>query len=428
MSRSEQLFQEAQRYLPGGVNSPVRSFRGVGGTPIFFHHAQGAYIYDEDGREYIDYVGAFGPMILGHQNPVVIKSIETALHQATAFGAPTAREIELAKLICQLVPSVEQVRMVNSGTEATMTALRLARGFTGRDLIVKFEGCYHGHSDGLLIKAGSGPLTLGQPSSPGIPASIAQCTLNLEFNNAQALYEAFAHYGEQIAAVIVEPIAGNMGCILPAPDFLLALRQVCNNYGSVLIFDEIITGFRVGLQGAQGLYQIQPDLSTFGKIIGGGLPVGALGGKQEIMACLAPVGPVYQAGTLSGNPLAMAAGLATLQQLNQPAFYEKLQHTTEQLTTGLKEIAQKYQIPLQINRETGMLSLFFSTGPVTTFHTAMQSDVTLFKRFYHGMLAQGIYFGPSAFECAFLSSEHDQACLEKTLMAADKVFSSLKDV
>lgn len=425
MSRSQALFEEAQRYIPGGVNSPVRAFHGVGGTPIFFHHAQGPYLFDEDKNKYVDYVGAFGPMILGHQNAQVIKSIEEALHQATAYGAPTAREIELAKLICEVVPGIEQVRMVNSGTEATMTALRLARGFTGKDLIIKFEGCYHGHSDSLLIKAGSGPLTLGQPSSPGIPESIAQCTLNLEFNNSEAVYSAFSHFGDRIAAVIVEPIAGNMGCILPEREFLLALRQACTNHGAVLIFDEIITGFRVGLQGAQGLYQIQPDLSTFGKIIGGGLPVGAIAGKRNIMSFLAPNGPVYQAGTLSGNPLAMAAGLATLTQLKAPQFYEQLKQSTIQLVNGLKDIAKKHHVPTEINWQTGMFSLFFNANPVKSFQTAMQSDIERFKRFYHGMLNQGIYLGPSAFECAFVSITHDQACIDQTLKAADKVFATL---
>lgn len=426
MSRSQILFEQAKHYIPGGVNSPVRAFNGVGGTPIFFKSAKGAYIFDEDDRQYIDYVGSWGPMILGHQDPDVISSIRHQLELGMSFGAPTGLEVTLAQLICELVPSVEQVRMVNSGTEATMTALRLARGFTGKDIIIKFEGCYHGHSDSLLIKAGSGALTLGQPSSPGVPAALAQYTINLEFNNIDAVHSAFAQYGDKIAAVIVEPVPGNMGCLIPNRNFLVALRQACTNHGAVLIFDEVISGFRVALGGAQSLYQIEPDLTTFGKIIGGGMPVGALGGKKSIMSHLAPVGPVYQAGTLSGNPIAMAAGIATLTKLKQPTFYEQLNQATQTLVDGFQDIAARYHIPLQINWLTGMFSLFFNQQEVTSFNEVMTSDVDKFKRFYHSMLEQGIYFGPSAFESAFVSIMHDKDCIEKTLKAAESALATMK--
>ncbi|MBN9286662.1 MAG: glutamate-1-semialdehyde-2,1-aminomutase [Gammaproteobacteria bacterium 39-13] len=426
MQRSQTLFEEAQRYIPGGVNSPVRAFKGVGGTPVFFNRARGPFLFDEDNQRYIDYVGSWGPMILGHQDPDVLQAIHHALEHGLSYGAPTANEVKLAKFICETLPNIEQIRMVNSGTEATMTALRLARGYTGKDIIVKFEGCYHGHSDSLLIKAGSGALTLGQPSSPGVPADIAKYTLNLEFNNSDAVYSAFAEYGDKIAAVIVEPIAGNMGCVLPERNFLLALRQACDNYGAVLIFDEVISGFRVALGGAQSIYQIKPDLTTFGKIIGGGMPVGALGGKRSIMSHLAPVGPVYQAGTLSGNPIAMTAGLATLSKLTQPGFYEQLNKTTESLVTGLKDIANKNNIPVTINWLTGMFTLFFNENEVKRFSDVMKSDVERFKRFYHGMLKEGIYFGPSAFESAFVSIMHDKECIDQTLAAAEKVFAGLK--
>ncbi len=427
MSYSQTLFEEAQRYMPGGVNSPVRSFKGVGGTPLFFSHAQGPYIFDSDNQRYVDYVGSWGPMILGHQDTDVIESVQSSVSKALSFGAPTKIEIELAKCICALMPSIEKVRLVCSGTEATMTALRLARGYTERDLIVKFEGCYHGHSDSLLIKSGSGALTLGQPSSPGVPAGIAQTTLNLEFNSSDAVHAAFAKYGEKIAAVIVEPVAGNMGCVLPTRDFLLTLRQACDNYGAILIFDEVITGFRVALGGAQSLYQVTPDLTTLGKIIGGGMPIGAVGGKKSIMAHLAPEGPVYQAGTLAGNPVACSAGLATLSKLTAESFYTKLYQTTETLVTGFTELAKKHEIPLQINWLTGMFTLFFTTDPkVHCFQDVMNSSSEIFKKFYHGMLAQGIYFGPSAYESAFVSIVHDKACIDQTLAAADKVFATLK--
>lgn len=426
MQRSQTLFEEAQRYIPGGVNSPVRAFKGVGGTPVFFERAQGPYLFDEDNQRYIDYVGSWGPMILGHQDPDVLQSIRHALEKGLSYGAPTENEVKLAKFICETLPNIEQIRMVNSGTEATMTALRLARGYTGKDIIVKFEGCYHGHSDSLLIKAGSGALTLGQPSSPGVPADIAKNTLNLEFNNSDQVYSAFAEYGNKIAAVIVEPIAGNMGCVLPERNFLLALRQACDNYGAVLIFDEVITGFRVALGGAQSIYQIKPCLTTFGKIIGGGMPVGAVGGKKSIMSHLAPVGPVYQAGTLSGNPIAMTAGLTTLSKLTQPGFYEELNKTTETLVSGLKQIATKNNIPVSINWLTGMFTLFFNENEVKRFSDVIKSDVERFKQFYHGMLKEGIYFGPSAFESAFISIVHDKACIDQTLAAAEKVFATLK--
>jgi glutamate-1-semialdehyde 2,1-aminomutase len=428
MYLSELLFEQAQLYIPGGVNSSVRSFKGVGGTPIFFDSAQGPYLYDEDNRRYIDYMASWGPMILGHQDPDVVAAMKKQLDKAVSFGAPTKVEVQLAQLICENIPFIEQIRMVNSGTEATMTALRLARGHTGRDLIIKFEGCYHGHSDSLLVKAGSGALTLGQPSSAGVPADIAKHTLNLEFNNIPALQKAFADFGDQIAAIILEPIPGNMGCILPDPQFLRALRQGCNDVGAVLIFDEVISGFRVAFGGAQALYGVQPDLVTFGKIIGGGMPVGALGGKKEIMQKLAPVGPVYQAGTLSGNPVAMTAGLATLGKiLSQPDFYIKLQQITETVVTGFENLAKKHEIPMVINWVTGMFGLFFTEQPkVQSYTQVLACDVERFKRFYHGMLSKGIYFGPSAFESGFVSIVHDQLCIEETLQAADQVFASLR--
>lgn len=425
MSHSETLFAQAKQVIPGGVNSPVRAFNGVGGTPLFFDRANGPYLIDEDNKRYIDYVGSWGPMILGHQDKDVIKAVQNAVEKALSFGAPTRAEVTLAKMVCDLIPSVEQVRMVSSGTEATMTALRLARGFTGKHMIVKFEGCYHGHSDSLLIKAGSGALTLGHPSSPGVPPDIAKYTLNLEFNNSESVIEAFKQYGPQIAAIIVEPIAGNMGCVVPHRDFLLTLRKTCDQYGALLIFDEVMTGFRVALQGAQGVYQIQPDLTTFGKIIGGGMPVGAIGGPERIMSHLAPVGPVYQAGTLSGNPIAMAAGIATLTKLQRPGFYQELQGITESLVSGIEKLAQKHCIPVQVNWITGMWSLFFSEKPVNRFKDVMECDVAKFKRFYHAMLAEGIYLAPSAFESGFTSITHDEITLSETLRAVDNVFAKL---
>lgn len=427
ITRSQALFEEAQRYIPGGVNSPVRAFKGVGGSPLFIHHAKGPYLFDEDKQRYIDYVGSWGPMILGHCDENVLESVHLALENGLSFGAPTQAEVTLAKMICELIPSIDLIRMMSSGTEATMTALRLARGYTQRDLIVKFEGCYHGHSDSLLIQAGSGALTFGQPSSPGIPVDVAKHTINLEYNNIDMLYQAFAEYGEQIAAIIVEPVAGNMNCVLPDKQFLLALRQVCDNYGSILIFDEVITGFRVALGGAQDLYQIKPDLTTFGKIIGGGMPVGAVGGKKEIMEYLSPVGPVYQAGTLSGNPIAMAAGLATLAKLQHPNFYTQLKEITDSLVIPLKQLATQHGIPLHINSLTGMFGMFFTElTQVSRFEDVMKSDVARFNQFFHEMLAQGVYFAPSAFESAFVSITHDPSCITSTLEAADHVFSKLK--
>jgi len=425
--RSQALFEEAQQYLPGGVNSPVRAFQGVGGTPVFIKRGQGPYLFDEDNQPYVDYVGAWGPMILGHQDPDVKASIQATLENGLAFGTPTQAETTLAKLICSLLPSIQQLRLMNSGTEATMTALRLARGYTQRDLIVKFEGCYHGHSDNLLIKAGSGALTLGQPTSAGVLPDVAKHTHVLPYNDLNALHAAFAQYGNQIAAVIVEPVAANMNCILPHHEFLPALRQACDDYGTLLIFDEVITGFRVALGGAQSLYQIQPDLTTLGKIIGGGLPIGALGGKRAIMQYLAPIGPVYQAGTLSGNPLAVAAGLATLTKLSSsPDFYTTLKDRTVALIDGFKAAAAKYHTPLQMNWTTGLFGLFFTKeANVTSYEAVQQCDVNQFKRFFHGMLAEGIYFAPSAFESAFISIAHNESCIEKTSAAAEKVFSTL---
>lgn len=427
-SYSESLYSEALHYIPGGVNSPVRAFKGVEGTPIFIESAKGPYLYDVDDNQYIDYVGSWGPMILGHKDPFVMKAIYEALEKGLSFGAPNPYEIMLAKLICEMMPNIEQIRMVNSGTEATMTALRLARGFTGRDVIVKFEGCYHGHSDSLLIKAGSGALTLGQPSSPGVPKEIAQLTLNLEYNNIEALQEAFKLHGENIAAVIVEPIAANVGCILPDLRFLQALRKVCDEYQSILIFDEVITGFRVAAGGAQALYDIKPDLTTLGKIIGGGLPVGALGGKKAIMQYLAPVGPVYQAGTLSGNPIAMAAGIATLTQCQAPGFYEKLSALTQMLVEGIRTISLKQDLPLCINAAPGIFSIFFTEQPkVTTYEQVMASSTALFKMFFHTMLQEGIYLAPSAFESGFVSIAHTTKCIEQTLDAVDRSFEAMKN-
>lgn len=427
MNHSATLFQKAKKVIPGGVNSPVRSFSGVEDEPIFFSRAKGAYLTDVDGKSYIDYVGSWGPMILGHQHPAVLESVSHTLEQCMSFGAPCEQEVVLASLICDIIPSIEQVRMVNSGTEATMTAIRLARGYTGRSKIIKFEGCYHGHSDSLLVKAGSGALTLGQPSSPGIPAEITQHTLNLPFNDKEKLYEVFANQGEHIAAVIIEPIAGNMGCIPGNPNYLHSLRKLCDAYGTVLIFDEVMTGFRVSLEGAQGIYNITPDLTTLGKIIGGGMPVGAIGGKQSIMAHLAPVGSVYQAGTLSGNPIAMAAGIATLQTLRRDGFYKDLQEKTGYLAEGIQVAAKQNDIPLIVNQATGMFSLFFTDAPVVdSFETAMTTNIKQFQKFYHSLLQQGVYFGPSAYESAFVSQAHNHATLDETLKSIHIAFEHLK--
>jgi len=426
MTEATVLFSEAKRFIPGGVNSPVRSFSGVGGTPVFIDHALGAYIYDCSGHRYIDYVGSWGPMILGHAHPKVITAVKAAAEKGLSFGAPTEIETYMAKRICELLPSIDLVRMVSSGTEATMSAIRLARGYTGRDKIVKFEGCYHGHADSLLVKAGSGALTFGVPNSPGVSASVAENTLTLTYNDSDAVEQLFAQMGEQIACIIVEPIAGNMNCIPPVPGFLETLRRVCDRYDSVLIFDEVMTGFRVGLQGAQGLYDITPDLTTLGKIIGGGMPVGAFGGQRKIMEHLAPLGPVYQAGTLSGNPVAMAAGLTTLELISEPGFYEIITGKTKKLTTGLKACAHKAGIAMTTNSVGGMFGLFFSEeAQINRFAQVMQCNQDRFKRFFHAMLDQGIYLAPSAFEAGFVSSAHSDDDLDATLNIAEAVFKNL---
>jgi len=426
MTQSSELFSQAKQYIPGGVNSPVRSFSGVGGTPVYFDRAAGAYVYDSEGKRYIDYVGSWGPMILGHAHPAVIDTVKLSAEKGLSFGAPTEIETLMAQTVCELLPSIEMVRMVSSGTEATMSALRLARGYTGRDKIVKFEGCYHGHSDSLLVKAGSGALTFGVPSSPGVPASVAADTLTLTYNDSDSVRSTFAELGDKIACIIVEPVAGNMNCIPPEPGFLQTLRDVCDQYGSVLIFDEVMTGFRVGLQGAQGLYGIQPDLTTLGKIIGGGLPVGAFGGSRKIMEYLAPLGPVYQAGTLSGCPVAMAAGLKTLELINQPGFYDALTVKTATLLQGLQAAADQAGIAFTTNQVGGMFGLFFSNEKsVSRFSQVMACDVDRFKRFFHGMLDKGFYLAPSAFEAGFVSAAHTDEDLLATMDAAAEVFKGL---
>jgi len=426
MTDASLLFSNAKQVIPGGVNSPVRSFSGVGGTPVFIDHACGAYIFDAEGKQYIDYVGSWGPMVLGHAHPEVIAAVKSAAEKGLSFGAPTEIETLMAEKVCQLLPSMDLVRMVSSGTEATMSAIRLARGYTGRDKIVKFAGCYHGHADSLLVKAGSGALTFGVPSSPGVPASVAAHTLTLPYNDSEAVEKLFAECGGQIACIIVEPVAGNMNCIPPASGFLETLRQVCDDYQSVLIFDEVMTGFRVGLQGAQGYYNITPDLTTLGKVIGGGMPVGAFGGKREIMERLAPLGPVYQAGTLSGNPVAMAAGLKTLELISQPGFYETLTAKTERLTAGLETAAQHAGIPFTTNSVGGMFGLFFSADDqISTFAEVMQCNQERFKHFFHAMLAQGVYLAPSAFEAGFVSMAHSDVDLDATISKAAEVFKQL---
>ncbi|MGZ8248056.1 glutamate-1-semialdehyde 2,1-aminomutase [Methylomagnum sp.] len=423
---NEDLFTRAKTFIPGGVNSPVRAFKSVGGTPVFIDHAEGPYIHGADGRRYIDYVGSWGPMVLGHAHPEVRRAVHEAVDRGLSYGAPTAIETAMAQKLCELLPSLDLVRMVSSGTEATMSAIRLARGFTGRDKIVKFEGCYHGHSDSLLVKAGSGALTLGVPSSPGVPAGLAEHTLTLQFNDAAEVREAFARIGNDIACVIVEPVAGNMNCVPPRPGFLETLREVCDASGAVLIFDEVMTGFRVALGGAQGLYGIKPDLTTLGKVIGGGMPVGAFGGRRDIMEKLAPLGPVYQAGTLSGNPVAMAAGLKTLELIAAPGFFEDLTAQTLALTDGLKERAARAEIPFVVNAVGGMFGLFFTDQPsVGSFADVMACDAERFRRFFHGMLDEGVYLAPSAFEAGFVSAAHDDAVIEETLRAAARVFAKL---
>ncbi len=420
------LYTEACKYIPGGVNSPVRAFRGVGGEPIFFKKASGAHITAADGRRFIDYVGSWGPMILGHAQPQVIKAVQEVAADGLSFGAPTELETQLARRVTEIMPSIELVRFVSSGTEATMSAIRLARGFTGRDTIVKFEGCYHGHSDSLLIKAGSGALTLGVPTSPGVPKALANHTVTLSFNDAAQVREAFRQMGEQIACVIVEPVAGNMNCVPPAPGFLDTLRSECDRSGALLILDEVMTGFRVALGGAQALYGVRPDITTLGKIIGGGMPVGAFGGRRDIMERLAPLGPIYQAGTLSGNPVAMIAGLTTLQLLSVPEFHQRLQASTDDLVRRLAESARSAGIPLATNHVCGMFGFFFThERHVDSYDKVMACDVERFKRFFHGMLGEGIYFAPSAFEAGFLSAAHTPADIDATIAAATRVFASI---
>ncbi len=426
MSRSETLFAHAQKHIPGGVNSPVRAFKSVGGTPLFFKHAEGAYVVDEDDNRYVDYVGSWGPMILGHSHPAVLDAVREQLQHGLSFGAPTAMETEMADLVCSLVPSMKMVRMTSSGTEATMSAIRLARGYTGRDNIIKFEGCYHGHSDSLLVKAGSGALTQGVPSSAGVPADFAKHTLTLPFNDIAAVETMLGELGSSVACIIVEPVAGNMNCVPPVPGFLEGLRSLCDQHGVVLIFDEVMTGFRVALGGAQAHYGVTPDLTTFGKIIGGGMPVGCFGGKREIMEVIAPMGPVYQAGTLSGNPLAMAAGLTTLKLLNRPGFHAELTAYTSRMLAGLQERADAASIPFVTTQAGGMFGLYFSgADDILTFDDVMAGDVERFKRFFHLMLAGGVYLAPSAFEAGFTSIAHGETELKLTLDAAEKAFAAL---
>ncbi|MCL2885441.1 MAG: glutamate-1-semialdehyde 2,1-aminomutase [Betaproteobacteria bacterium] len=423
-SRNQHLFDRAQQHIPGGVNSPVRAFRSVGGTPLFFQKGVGSRVQDADGKWYTDYVGSWGPLILGHAHPEVVAAVCAAAADGLSFGAPTAREVEIADLLCALVPSLDAVRLVSSGTEATMSAIRLARGHTGRDLLIKFEGCYHGHSDSLLVKSGSGLLTFGNPSSGGVPAAVAQHTLVLAYNDAQQLADAFAQHGDKIAAVIVEPVVGNMNLIAPSAEFLKTMRELTAQHGAVLIFDEVMTGFRVGLGSAQGLYGITPDLSTFGKVIGGGMPLGAFGGKREIMQCIAPLGPVYQAGTLSGNPLATAAGLATLKLIQAPGFYAALSAKTKALCDGLAAAAKKHGIAFSAQNVGGMFGLYFAERCPGTYDEVLACDKEAFNRFFHAMIEAGHYFAPSAFEAGFVSAAHSEADIAATVAAAEAWFAS----
>jgi glutamate-1-semialdehyde 2,1-aminomutase len=426
MSRSHELFESACRHIPGGVNSPVRAFRGVGGEPVFFSRGEGAWLIDADGRRYIDYVGSWGPMIAGHAHPQVIRAVQEMAGNGLGFGAPTEIETRMADLLCRMVPSMELVRMVSSGTEATMSAIRLARGFTGRDRIVKFEGCYHGHSDALLVKAGSGTLTLGVPTSPGVPAALAALTTTLTYNDADGVAQAFATIGHEVAAIIVEPVAGNMNCIPPEPGFLETLREVCDHHGCVLIFDEVMTGFRVARGGAQEYYGVTPDLTTLGKVIGGGLPVGAFGGRREIMEQIAPLGPVYQAGTLSGNPLSLAAGLATLELACADGVHAQLAAAASRLMNGLQAAANRVGIPFTSNQVGGMFGCFFSAhSPVSRYSQVLQCDMERFRRFYHGMLDAGVYLAPSAYEAGFVSTAHTSLVIDETIAAAERVFGTL---
>ena len=426
MSKSETLFADAQRLIPGGVNSPVRAFTGVGGVPLFIERANGAYLYDADGKAYIDYVGSWGPMVLGHNHPAIRNAVIDAAERGLSFGAPTEMEVKMAQLVCELVPSMDMVRMVNSGTEATMSAIRLARGFTHRDKIIKFEGCYHGHADHLLVKAGSGALTLGQPNSPGVPADFAKHTLTCSYNDLDSVRAAFEQYPQEIAAIIVEPVAGNMNCIPPQDDFLPGLRSLCDEFGALLIIDEVMTGFRVALGGAQEYYDVQPDLTCLGKIIGGGMPVGAFGGRRDVMMALAPTGPVYQAGTLSGNPVAMAAGFACLTAVSQPGVHQRLTEQTEKLAAGLLRVAQEESIPLVVNHVGGMFGLFFTDAEsVTCYADVTRCDVERFKRFFHLMLQEGVYLAPSAYEAGFMSVAHSDEDIQRTIDAARRCFAQL---
>ncbi len=427
MTSSQALFEKAQTFIPGGVNSPVRAFKGVGGIPVFIEKAQGAHIFDTDKKQYIDYVGSWGPMVLGHNHPKILDAVIQTAQNGLSFGAPSPLETELAELVCKIVPSIEKVRMVSSGTEATMSAIRLARGYTNRDKIIKFEGCYHGHSDSLLVKAGSGALTLGQPSSPGVPEDFAKHTLTCEYNNIDSVKQAFEQYPDEIACLIIEPVAGNMNCIPPKEGFLQQIRELCTQHGTVFIIDEVMTGFRVALGGAQSYYGVTPDLTTLGKIIGGGMPVGAFGGKAEIMNYIAPTGPVYQAGTLSGNPITMAAGLACLTELSQPENENLLAQKTKKLAEGLKALADKHKIPFVVNYVGGMFGLFFTDQTeVTSYKEVMKCNVEMFNTFFHKCLEKGVYFGPSAFEAGFMSLAHSDADIEKTLRMADEAFAELK--
>ena len=426
MNKNKILFEKSEDFIPGGVNSPVRAFGSVGGTPIFFKRGKGSRLIDENDKEYIDYINSWGPMILGHAHPEIIQSVKSTADYSLSFGAPTSRELSMAELIVKLVPSIEQVRLVSSGTEATMSAIRVARGFTKRDEILKFEGCYHGHADSLLVKAGSGALTFGQPSSAGVPADTAKHTHTLEYNNVQALEECFENMGQALACVIIEPVVGNMNLIVPKKEFLKRLRELCTEYDVVLIFDEVMTGFRVALGGAQSLYDVIPDMTTLGKVIGGGLPVGAFGGRKEIMQQLAPLGPVYQAGTLSGNPVAVSAGMKTLELIQQPNFFENLSRTTKTLVDGLIDAAKASNIEFSAQSVGGMFGFYFSSQPPESFDDVMLSDREKFNKFFHLMLEQGIYFGPSAFEAGFVSSAHTDDDINQTIQAAMTSFKKLK--
>ncbi|WP_034912433.1 glutamate-1-semialdehyde 2,1-aminomutase [Erwinia sp. 9145] len=426
MSQSENLYAQAQQFIPGGVNSPVRAFAGVGGIPLFIERADGAKIYDVDGKAYIDYVGSWGPMVLGHNHPAIRDAVIEAAARGLSFGAPTEMEITMARRVTELVPTMDMVRMVNSGTEATMSAIRLARGFTGRDKIIKFEGCYHGHADCLLVKAGSGALTLGQPNSPGVPADFAKHTLTCTFNDLETVRAAFEQYPHEVACIIVEPVAGNMNCIPPLPDFLPGLRALCDEFGALLIIDEVMTGFRVALAGAQAHYGVKPDLTCLGKIIGGGMPVGAFGGRREVMAALAPTGPVYQAGTLSGNPIAMAAGLACLNEIAKPGSHDRLTALTDKLADGLLAAAKAENIPLVVNHVGGMFGLFFTDAEtVTHYEDVTRCNLPRFKQFFHLMLAEGIYLAPSAWEAGFMSLAHSNEDIQHTVDAARRCFAKL---